>query len=90
MRGEEIILLNFPISHFLKSLVHSDWLAEYVNVFMKITDILQIKLQQYFEWMAEGSVRKTGLFCWILPPARYFAQAYFSFQLLQTKLIYIP
>ena len=23
MRGEEVILLNFPISHFLKSLAHS-------------------------------------------------------------------
>ena len=23
MRGQEVILLNFPISHFLKSLAHS-------------------------------------------------------------------
>ena len=23
MRGDEVILLNFPISHFLKSLAHS-------------------------------------------------------------------
>ena len=23
MRGEEVILINFPISHFLKSLAHS-------------------------------------------------------------------
>ena len=28
MRGQEVILLNFPISHFLKSLAHSALLLE--------------------------------------------------------------
>ena len=32
MRGQEVILLNFPISHFLKSLAHSAMLAIFLAI----------------------------------------------------------
>ena len=43
MRGEEVILLNFPISHFLKSLAHSAMMmvvVEKVKVFLRFNFVV--------------------------------------------------
>ena len=54
MRGEEVILLNFPISHFLKSLAHSAllfptmWIHTQLRSANGVNPALCLKLVQVF------------------------------------------
>ena len=71
MRGEEVILLNFPISHFLKSLAHSAMQV----VFFLAGEITQVK--ESIPWVRCDSGNVYLIICHL-----YFCQNQKSFLIL--------